>query len=171
MTIEAGSRMPRATLRRVGPSGAIEEVASDEFFAGRRVALFGVPGAFTPTCSNQHLPGFVARAEELAGAGIDAVACLAVNDAWVMEAWAKAQGAGDRVAMLADGGAELTRALGLDVDLTGIGLGVRCRRFAAVVDDGVFTHLAVEPARGLTVCAAEHLLAALDEPVKRKAGA
>jgi peroxiredoxin len=161
MAIEVGGRMPRATVRRVGAGGAIEEVSTEAFFAGRRVALFGVPGAFTPTCSNQHLPGFVARAEELAGAGIDAVACLAVNDAWVMDAWREAQGVGDRIAMLADGAAELTRALGLENDLSAIGLGIRCRRFAAVVDDGVFTHLAVEPARGVTVCGAEHLLAAL----------
>lgn len=161
MAIEVGSRMPRATVRRVGAGGGIEEVSTEAFFAGRRVALFGVPGAFTPTCSNQHLPGFVARAEELAGAGIDAVACLAVNDAWVMDAWARAQGVGDAIVMLADGNGELVRALGLDADFSGSGLGIRCRRFAAVVDDGVFTHLAVEPARGLTVCGADHLLAAL----------
>lgn len=161
MTIEVGARMPRATLRRVGERGAVEEVATEAFFAGRRVALFGVPGAFTPTCSNQHLPGFVERARELAGAGVDAIACLAVNDAWVMDAWAKAHGVGDRIAMLADGNAELVRALGLEADYAGAGLGVRCRRFAAVVEDGVFTHVAVEPARGITVCGAEHLLAAL----------
>ena len=164
MALEVGSRMPSAKLRRVAPGGAVEEVATGEFFAGRRVALFGVPGAFTPTCSNQHLPGFVARARELAGAGIDAIACLAVNDAWVMDAWAKAHGVGDAIVMLADGNGELVRALGLEADFSGAGLGVRCRRFAAVVEDGVFTHVAVEPARGVTVCGAEHLLAALGAP-------
>lgn len=161
MTIEAGGRMPSAKLRRVATTGAVEEVDSVEFFAGRRVALFGVPGAFTPTCSNQHLPGFVERARELAGVGVEAIACLAVNDAWVMDAWAKSHGVGDRIAMLADGNGELVRALGLESDFSGAGLGVRCRRFAAVVEDGVFVHVAVEPARGITVCGAEHLLAAL----------
>ena len=157
MTLEAGQRIPDVRLLRLGAAG-VEAVSTRELCAGRRVAIFGVPGAFTPTCSNEHLPGYVERARDLAAAGIDRVACLAVNDPWVMDAWAKAHGVGDAIEMLADPDARLTRALGLDVEFAESGLGVRCRRFAAVLDDGVFLYVAVEPGRGVTVCSAGNLL-------------
>ncbi len=159
--IAPGERIPEVTLRRFGPHG-IEAVSTTGLFAGRRAVLFGVPGAFTPVCSNEHLPGFVERAEELAGRGVERIACVAVNDPFVMEAWGRLHGVAGRVWMLADPAAELTRALGLELDLSELGLGVRCRRFAAVLDDGVFRHVAVEPGRGITVCGAEHLLERLD---------
>ena len=161
IVIAPGDRIPEVALRRFGPYG-VEEILTATLFAGRRAVLFGVPGAFTPVCSNEHLPGFVARAEELAGRGVDRIACMAVNDPFVMEAWGRLHGAGERVLMLADATGELTRALGLELDLSEIGLGIRCRRFAAVLDDGVFRHVAIEPGRGITVCGAEHLLDRFD---------
>ncbi len=166
MTVVVGERIPEVWLRRVGAGGAIEKVSTAELFGGRRSVLFGVPGAFTPTCSREHLPGYVARARELAGAGVDLVACVAVNDPFVMDAWGRSQNVGDSIAMLSDADGELARALGLEVDLSGIGLGRRCRRFGAVLEDGLFTHIAVEPARGVTVCGADHLLAALEGTTK-----
>jgi peroxiredoxin len=157
MAIEAGRRIPDARLwRKAGES--VEPVSTGEIFAGRRAVLFGVPGAFTPTCSDEHLPGYVERARDLAAAGVERIACVAVNDAWVMDAWGKAHGVGDEILMLADPVAELTRALGLERDATATGLGVRCRRFAAVLEDGLFLYVAVEPARGVTVCGAGNLL-------------
>jgi glutaredoxin/glutathione-dependent peroxiredoxin len=159
--IEVGGRMPAVTLKRWGANG-IEDVRTAEYFAGRRVALFGVPGAFTPTCSNLHLPGYVANAERLRAKGIEAIACVAVNDPYVMAAWGEAAGAAGAVDLLADWNGELARALGLEVDFSASGLGRRCRRFAAVVEDGTFRHVAVEPAKGVTVCGADGLLATLD---------
>lgn len=159
--IAPGDRIPEVALRRFGPYG-VEEISTATLFAGRRAVLFGVPGAFTPVCSNEHLPGFVARAEELAGRGVDRIACMAVNDPFVMEAWGRHHGVADRVLMLSDAAGELTRALGLELDLSDIGLGIRCRRFAAALDDGVFRHVAIEPGRGITVCGAEHLLDRFD---------
>jgi len=158
--IAVGERMPEVTLKRAGASG-IEDVTTADRFRGRRVALFGVPGAFTPTCSNVHLPGYVANAERLRASGIDVIVCVAVNDPYVMAAWGEAHNASGKVELLADWHGELARALGLEVDMTASGLGRRCRRFAAVVDDGVFTHFAVEPAKGVTVCGADALLATL----------
>jgi peroxiredoxin (alkyl hydroperoxide reductase subunit C) len=158
--IAIGERIPEVALKRLGANG-IEEVATAELFRGRRVALFGVPGAFTTTCSNVHLPGYVAYAERLRASGIDAIVCVSVNDPYVMAAWGEAHGAAGKVELVADWNGELARALGLEVDMPANGLGKRCRRFAAVVDDGVFTHVAVEPAKGVTVCGAENLLAIL----------
>jgi peroxiredoxin len=155
--IQEGTRIPDAKLRRLTARG-IEEVSTLGLFAGRRAILFGVPGAFTPTCTNEHLPGYVRRAADLRAAGIETIACVAVNDPYVMDAWGRSQGAGDAILMLSDGNGELTRALGLEADLTAIGLGIRCRRFAAWLEDGWFRAVAVEPARGVTVCGAEHLL-------------
>jgi peroxiredoxin len=157
MTIEAGQRIPDVRLFRLGADG-IERVSIRELCAGRRVVIFGVPGAFTPTCSDEHLPGYVERARDLAAAGVQRVICVAVNDPWVMKAWGEAHGVGDSIEMLGDPNAELTRALGLEVDRSEGGLGLRCRRFAAVLDDGVFLYVAVEPGRGLTVCGAGNLL-------------
>lgn len=158
--IKEGDRVPAATLKRMGPDGP-EAVATADYFAGRTVVLFGLPGAFTRTCSARHLPGFVAQADALRAKGVDAIACLSVNDAFVMGAWGRDQQVGDKVEMLADGSAELTRALGLEQDLTANGMGLRSQRYAMVVTDGVVTHLAVEPAPGLEVSSAEAVLAAL----------
>ncbi len=157
MRMEPGGRVPDVALRRLGPHG-VETISTRELFAGCRAVLFGVPGAFTPVCSNEHLPGFVRRAEELAGRGVERIVCVAVNDPFVMAAWGRLADAGERVEMLSDADGDLARALGLELDLSEIGLGVRCRRFAALLDDGVFRHVAVEPGRGITVCSAEHLL-------------
>ncbi|HLH45510.1 MAG TPA: peroxiredoxin [Acidimicrobiales bacterium] len=160
MTIAVGDRIPEVTVQVPSPEGP-RAVSSTELLGSGRVVLFGVPGAFTPTCSDYHLPGFVLRADELRQAGVDTIACLAVNDAFVMEAWGQAQGVGDGVTLVADGSAALTHALGLDVDLTGGGLGIRCRRFAAVLEDGVVTDLAVEDKPGLDVSSAESVLTRL----------
>lgn len=135
MTIKVGDKLPNAALFRVGSDG-IESFEADEFFAGRKVVVFGLPGAFTPTCTAQHLPGYIKRADEFTAKGV-AIACLSVNDAWVMKAWAKDQDAAGKVEMLADGNAEFTRAIGLDADMSARGYGTRCRRFAMIVDDGV----------------------------------
>lgn len=159
MTIKVGDKLPNATLFRVGEEG-IESYGSGEIFAGRKVVVFGLPGAFTPTCTAQHMPGYVKRADEFAAKGV-AIACLSVNDAWVMKAWAKDQGAAGKVEMLADGNAEFTRAIGMDADMSARGYGVRCRRFAMIVDDGVVRHIAVEEGPALKVSAAEKMLAAL----------
>ncbi len=163
MTIRAGDRIPEATLRTMTPEG-VRAIASSGVFAGKRVAFFGVPGAFTPSCSDTHLPGFLVRVDELARRGIERVVCVAVNDAFVMDAWARAQGVGDRILMLADGNGELARAMGLEVDASHFGLGRRFRRFSAVVADGVIESLRVEAAGGVDATSAETLLAWLDEP-------
>ncbi len=160
MTIKVGDRVPGATLYRMGAGGP-EPVSTDEYFRGRKVVLFGLPGAFTPTCSAKHVPGYVQHADEFAAKGVDAIACISVNDAFVMGAWGKDQGAGDKVDMLADGSAELTRAMGLEQDLTGRGFGVRSQRYAMVVDDGVVKSLAVEEGGGFGVSSAEKMLAAV----------
>lgn len=160
--IEVGERIPQVTLWLASAQGG-EKIATGDYFTGRKILLFGLPGAFTPTCSEIHLPGYIAKAKELHAAGVDAIACLSVNDPYVMAAWGEATGATGKVDLLADANGDLARALGLEVDLSASGLGRRCRRFAAVVDDGLFTMLAVEPARGVTVCGAEHLLEALGE--------
>ena len=160
MTITAGDAIPSVKVMQATAEGP-KEVDTAELFKGKTVALFGVPGAFTPTCSAKHLPGFVAQADALRAKGVDVIACMAVNDAFVMGAWAKDQNVGERITMLADGSAALTKALGLELDLTARGLGVRSQRFAAVVDDGRITHLAVEPPGGFEVSKAEAVLAAL----------
>ena len=127
-------------------------------FAGRKVALFALPGAFTPTCSAKHLPGYVQHAEELRQKGLDAVACVSVNDAFVMGAWGENQGAGDRVMMLADGNGEFTRALGLEMDASKYGMGKRSQRYSMIVDDGVVKRLNVEEPGAFAVSSAEHML-------------
>ena len=160
MTIKVGDKLPEAKFRVMtaeGPQGK----TTDDIFKGKSVALFGLPGAFTPTCSAQHLPGFVANADALKARGVDSIVCLAVNDAFVMGAWGKDQGVGDAVLMLADGSAELTRALGLELDLTGRGFGLRSQRYAMIVDDGVVTALNVEASGAFEVSSAEAILAAL----------
>lgn len=157
MTIAPGDKLPATTFVKVGTDGS-EPVTSDEFFAGRRVALFSVPGAFTPTCSAKHLPGFVDRAAELKAKGIDEIACTAVNDPFVMGAWAKASGATDAVTMLADGNGDFPTAVGLEMDGSKFGMGKRGQRFAMVVNDGVVEQLFVEAPGEFRVSSADHML-------------
>jgi peroxiredoxin len=160
MTIKVGDQIPAMKLMTPTPDGP-KEMSTDDIFKGKKVVLFAVPGAFTPTCSAKHLPGFVERAEEIRAKGVDTIACMAVNDAFVMGAWARDQGVDSRVLMLADGSGAFTKALGLELDLVGRGLGVRSQRFALVADNGRVTHLAVEPPGGFDVSRAEAVLAVL----------
>jgi peroxiredoxin len=160
MTIAVGDRIPDVKVQVPGPNGP-EPAQTGELLGHGTVVLFGVPGAFTPTCSDHHLPGFVIRSDEIRAKGVDRVACVAVNDAFVMRAWAEAQGVGNSVTMIADGSADFTKALGLEVDLTGGGLGVRSKRYAAVLRDGVVSDLAVEETLGLDVSSAEAVLSRL----------
>ena len=146
MTIKVGDKIPSVTLNVMTEDGP-DAVSTDDFFAGKKVAIFGVPGAFTPTCSAKHLPGFVANADALKAKGVEAIACVSVNDPFVMGAWGKDQGVGDKVAMLADGSAKFTKATGLELDLTERGLGVRCQRFSMVVDDGTVSSIHIDEAR------------------------
>ncbi len=139
----------------------MEEVSTTAFFGDRKVVLFSVPGAFTPTCSVQHLPGFVQNADAIKAKGVDEIVCIAVNDAFVMDAWGKSQNTGDSVTLLADGNGEFTQALGLGLDGTGFGLGQRSQRFAMVVENGTVAHLAVEEAGAFEVSSAERILAVL----------
>ena len=159
MTIKVGDRIPSVNLKKMGEKGP-ENISTDEIFNGKKVVLFSVPGAFTPTCSAAHLPGYVVNADKIKAKGVDTIACMAVNDAFVMGAWGKAHNA-EELLMLADGNAELTKALGLTLDGSGFGLGLRSQRFAMVVDNGVLTQLAVESGAGLDVSAAEKILALL----------
>jgi len=157
MTIRVGDSIPEAKLFRMGANGP-EAVDTQEYFKGRKIMVFGLPGAFTPTCSAQHVPGYLKHAEEFKAKGVDAIACVSVNDAFVMGAWGRDQGVGDNIDMLADGSADLAKAMGLDVDLSERGFGIRSQRFAMVVDDRVVKALAVEEKPGLDVSAAEKML-------------
>jgi glutaredoxin/glutathione-dependent peroxiredoxin len=160
MTIAVGDKIPDVELRRMGKREP-ETLRSLDVLGHGKVVLFGVPGAFTPTCSDFHLPGFIVRAEDLKAKGVDLIACVSVNDAYVMGAWGVAQGVGDAVMMLADGNGEFTRALGLERDASAAGLGTRSRRYAMVLEDGVVTYLGVETAPGVSVSGADVVLAAL----------
>lgn len=142
MSIKVGDKLPEAKFTVMGEGGP-RPAPSSEVFAGKKVVLFAVPGAFTPTCSEAHLPGFVGLADDLKAKGIDTVACTAVNDVFVLAAWSKARDAGD-ITMLADGNADFARALGLDLDLSAFGLGTRSKRYAMIVTDGVVDYLAIE---------------------------
>ncbi len=159
MTINVGDRIPSISLTEAtadGPQG----IASDALFKGKKVALFGVPGAFTPTCSAQHLPSYVNNADALKAKGVDEIVCMAVNDAFVMGAWGKDQSTGATVRMVGDGDAAFTQAAGLELDLHGKGLGLRCKRFSMVVDDGVVKALNIDEA-GYEKTSAEHMLGQL----------
>ncbi len=160
MSISVGDKLPSTTFATMTDGGP-EQVQSDDFFAGRRVALFSVPGAFTPTCSAKHLPGFIAKAEELKAKGIDEIACTAVNDPFVMGAWAKSAEAGDTVKMLADGNGDFVKAIGLEMDGSKFGLGTRGQRFSMVVNDGVVEQLNVEQPGDFKLSSAEHMLGTL----------
>ncbi|MCJ1959951.1 peroxiredoxin [Novosphingobium mangrovi (ex Hu et al. 2023)] len=159
MTIAVGDKLPDVKLMKAGESGP-EPVQTADYFAGKKVALFSVPGAFTPTCSAKHLPGFVDKAAELKAKGIDEIACTAVNDAFVMGAWGKAAGSSD-VTMLADGNGDLVKALDLTMDGSGFGMGTRGQRFSMVVNDGVVEQLNVEAPGTFEVSAAEYMLGKL----------
>jgi peroxiredoxin len=160
MAIKAGERMPSGMLKRMTPEGP-RDLSTEELFRGKRVVLFSVPGAFTPTCDAKHLPGFVQLADQVRARGVDTIACMAVNDAFVMNAWGKASGVGDKVLMLADGNGEYARALGLELDAKGYGMGMRGQRFAIIVRDGVATHVNVEAPGQFKVSAAEYVLSQL----------
>lgn len=160
MTIKVGDKIPSAMLGEMTADGP-SAVSTDDLFSGKTVAFFAVPGAFTPTCSAKHVPGFVQKADELKAKGIDEIACMSVNDAFVMGAWAKDQGSADKVRMLADGNADFTKKLGLELDGTGFGMGIRSQRFSMVVKDGVVTHLFVEAPGAFQVSSAEHMLSEL----------
>nr|WP_204251224.1 peroxiredoxin [Elioraea rosea] len=160
MMIKVGDTIPAMKLMQATAEGP-REVSTDELFGGKTVVLFAVPGAFTPTCSAKHLPSFLSNIDPLKAKGVDAIACIAVNDAFVMGAWAKDQQVGDRIIMLADGSGAFTKALGLELDLVARGLGVRSQRYAMVVKDGKVAHLAVEAPGGFEVSKAEAVLAAL----------
>lgn len=154
MAMQVGAAIPDVKLKMITEAGKHEEVSTRALFEGKKAIVFGVPGAYTPTCSQKHLPGFVAQRDALAKKGVDLVACLSVNDAFVMEAWAKDQGALGKVVMLADGSAEFTKAAGLELDLTAAGLGLRCKRWAAVVENGVVKSLDVDD-KGLELTSCE----------------
>lgn len=160
MTIKIGDTIPSMKLMQATAEGP-KEISTDEIFKGKKVVMFAVPGAFTPTCSAKHLPGFVENAEAIEAKGVDKIVCLAVNDAFVMGAWAKDQGVNGKIIMLADGAGQFTKALGLELDLMGRGMGIRCQRFALVAEDGKVTHLAVEPPGGFDVSRAESILSQL----------
>jgi len=160
MTIQAGDSIPAATLYEMGSDGPAA-VSTDDLFKGKTVVLFGIPGAFTPTCSAQHLPGFKNLASQIKAKGVDEIVCFAVNDAFVMGAWGKDQGVGDDVRMIADGDAELTKKMGLELDLNGKGLGLRCERFAMVVENGVVKTIDVEAPGEFAVSSAEAQLSKL----------
>jgi peroxiredoxin len=160
MAISVGDRIPDVKLMTMTSDG-VTPVQSGEVLGKGKVVLFAVPGAFTPTCSDHHLPGFVLRAEDIRAKGVDTIACIAVNDVFVMGAWGKAQGTGDKVTMLADGNGDFTAEVGLPLDGSGFGLGTRSQRYAAIIDDGVVTELMVEPNPGLDVSSAESVLAKL----------
>ena len=160
MTIKVGDTIPAAKLMQATPDGP-KEVSTEELFAGKTVVLFGVPGAFTPTCSARHMPSFLENHDQLKAKGVDLVACMAVNDAFVLAAWGKDQGVADKVVLLADGSADFTKKMGLELDLTARGLGTRCQRFALVAKDGKVAHVAVEAPGAFEVSKAEAVLETL----------
>jgi peroxiredoxin len=154
MSIAVGSYVPEATFTHMGPEGPAP-ITTREVFGRKKVVLFSVPGAFTPTCSKKHLPGYIKEADAIKAKGVDTIACMAVNDVFVMDAWAKAAGAGDKVLMLADGNAELTKKLGLELDASKHGMGLRSKRFSMIVEDGVVKELNVEAPGEFNVSSAE----------------
>jgi peroxiredoxin len=160
MTIKTGERMPQGTFKRMTKEGP-KDLTSEELFKGKTVLLFSVPGAFTPTCDAKHLPGFVQLAEQIHAKGVDTIVCMAVNDVFVMNAWGKSAGVGDKILMLADGNGDYARALGLELDGRKFGMGTRGQRFAILVRDGVASHVDVEEPGQFKVSSAEAMLAHL----------
>src|SRR5579883_3034705 len=160
MAIKVGDRMPSGTLKMMTKDGP-KDVSTDDLFKGKKVVLFSVPGAFTPTCDAKHLPGFVQLADQIRAKGVDTIACMAVNDVFVMSAWGKHSGVADKILMLADGNGHYAKALGLELDASGYGMGTRGQRFALIVDNGVLQSLNVEEPGQFKVSAAEHILSQL----------
>jgi len=160
MTIAVGDKIPSAKLKTMTAEGP-KDISTDEIFGGKKVVLFALPGAFTPTCSAKHLPGFVEKAAQIKDKGVATIACLAVNDAFVMGAWGKQQNTDGKILMLADGSAAFTKQLGLELDLTGPGMGIRSKRYAMVVDNGVVKALSVEAPGAFEVSSADAILKAL----------
>ncbi|MBM4233725.1 MAG: peroxiredoxin [Gammaproteobacteria bacterium] len=160
MTIKAGDKMPAGTFKQMTAEGP-REVSAEALFAGRTVVFFSVPGAFTPTCDAKHLPGFVQHADAFKAKGVDSIVCVSVNDMFVMNAWGKASNVGDKVAMLADGNGDYARALGLELDARGFGMGMRGQRFAIIAKNGVATHVNVEAPGKFEVSSAEYVVAQL----------
>lgn len=160
MTLSVGDRLPEASFMTMTADGPTK-LTTDDVFKGKTVALFAVPGAFTPTCSAKHLPGFVEKADEIKARGVDTIACLSVNDVFVMDAWAKDQKAGDDVVMLADGNGDFAKATGLEMDGSGFGMGTRAQRFSMLVKDGVVSELNVEAPGEFKVSSADHILGQL----------
>ena len=159
MAIKIGDKVPSVALAHMTADGP-KEITSDELFAGKKVVLFALPGAFTPTCSASHLPGFVVNADKIKAKGVDEIVCLSVNDAFVMDAWGKAQNA-EEIHMVADGNADFAKAVGLELDLIARGMGVRLQRFAMIVEDGVVKHLNVEAPGKFEISSAETMMALL----------
>jgi peroxiredoxin len=157
MPVEIGTPVPDAAVQ-VLREGRPESVQTGDLLGKGKVVLLAVPGAFTPTCSNVHLPGYVKQASELRAKGVDTIACISVNDAWVMDAWGQAQGVGDDIVMIADGNGEFTEAMGLGFEVPAIGLKARSSRYAAVIEDGIITQLDVEPGPGVTVSSCDSVL-------------
>jgi peroxiredoxin len=158
MTITQGDKIPDVTIKTNGPEGP-QDLSTGEFFAGKRVVLFAVPGAFTPGCSNTHMPGFVVNADKILAKGVDSIACIAVNDAFVLDAWQKAQNA-EAFTMLADGNADFARVLGTEMDASGGGMGIRSKRFALIANDGVVEYIGIDT-KGVDKSSAESVLAEL----------
>lgn len=161
MSIQQGDRIPAATFKVMGKDGP-ENLDTDEVFSGKKVVLFAVPGAFTPGCTVTHLPGYVVNADAIRDKGVDTIACVAVNDVFVMDAWGESQNA-ENILMLSDGNGEFTKAVGLEMDASGFGMGTRSKRYAMIVNDGVVEYLAVEPAGGVDVSAAGKILEELED--------
>jgi peroxiredoxin len=157
MTIKVGDRVPQAKMKIMGPNGP-QDISTDEIFKGKKVAFFALPGAFTPTCSAKHLPGFVDNADKFKAKGVDRIVCLSVNDAFVMGAWGKQQSAGEKVMMVADGNGDFTKGAGLTLDASGFGMGMRSQRYSMVVEDGVVKVLNVEKPGAFEVSSAEKML-------------
>ncbi len=157
MTIKAGDKMPEGKFTRMTQDGP-QKITTDELFKGKKVVLFSVPGAFTPTCDAKHLPGFVELADKIKAKGVDTIACTAVNDVFVMNAWGKSSNVADKILMLADGNAEYVKALGLELNASGFGMGTRGQRFAIIVKDGIAQHVDVEAPGEFKVSAADYVL-------------
>ena len=160
MTITTGEKVPDVEVFVMGPEGGPQKVTTGELLGSGRVVLFAVPGAYTPGCSKVHLPGFVEGASELKGKGVDKIVCLAVNDAWVMDAWGKEQGVGDDIVMIGDGNGQFAEAMGLVMDGSGFGLGKRSKRYAAIIEDGTITNLAVDDS-GIELSSCSNVLSLL----------
>jgi peroxiredoxin len=160
MTIKVGDKMPAGTFTRMSKDGP-QKITADQLFKGKTVVFFSVPGAFTPTCDAKHLPGFVDFADKLKAKGVDTIACTAVNDVFVMNAWGKSGGVGDKILMLADGNGEYAKALGLELNATGFGMGMRGQRFAIIAKDGVATHVNIEAPGEFKVSSADYVLGQL----------